>query len=131
MEVYGNHVCLYLCLKHVLISTILSVECLNRLLAIFCNHDNQCLYSYYTFTSYCLMNTYDPVLLWFCFLFLFPFLTANSQYIHTTYTNHRRPPLPNYQDATHMAHVTRHRQKHWPGSNKYYRDDELDSSQGR
>lgn len=37
-------------------------------------------------------------------------LTAYSQYIHQTYTNVRRPPLPDYHSASHMAHLQR--QKH-------------------
>ncbi|XP_045212105.2 rap guanine nucleotide exchange factor 6-like isoform X7 [Mercenaria mercenaria] len=56
--------------------------------------------------------------------------SANSQYIHTTYTNVRRPPLPDYQSATHMAQVARQRHKQWAGSSKYYREEDFDHSQG-
>ncbi|XP_060559635.1 rap guanine nucleotide exchange factor 6-like isoform X14 [Ruditapes philippinarum] len=56
--------------------------------------------------------------------------SANSQYIHNTYTNVRRPPLPDYQSATHMAQVARQRHKQWAGSNKYYREEDFDHTQG-
>ncbi|KAL4239412.1 hypothetical protein ACF0H5_000227 [Mactra antiquata] len=51
---------------------------------------------------------------------------ANSQYIHTTYTNVRRPPLPDYQSATQMAHVARQKYKQWSGPNKYCSDGDYD-----
>lgn len=39
--------------------------------------------------------------------------------------------MPDYQSAKQMAQVARQRQKHWVGSNKYYRDEEFDHSQGK
>lgn len=63
------------------------------------------------------------------FLFLSQF-TANSQYIHNTYTNVRRPPLPDYHSATQMAQVARQRHKQWAGSSKFYREEESNHSQG-
>ncbi|XP_052780922.1 rap guanine nucleotide exchange factor 6-like isoform X6 [Mya arenaria] len=56
---------------------------------------------------------------------------ANSQYIHTAYTNVRRPPLPDYQSATYMAKVARQRSANteWSTNNKYYSEDDFDPSQ--
>jgi hypothetical protein len=78
-----------------------------------------CILTYFTWVYFYIL----------AFLFLSQF-TANSQYIHNTYTNVRRPPLPDYQSATHMAQVARQRHKQWAGSNKYYREEDFDHTQG-
>ncbi|KAJ8317971.1 hypothetical protein KUTeg_003062 [Tegillarca granosa] len=110
---YQQHVDLFITLKNLFIVNIVSIRtyiCLCELTGIVYYLYAALMFLKENFAFYAVVYIFKKcirIFIWFS-------VCACSHYIHQTYTNVRRPPLPDYQSATQMAHqIARQKQHHW------------------